>query len=138
MKIIIYCYFYIIIYYKGYSMLPIPTLIISAGTNANEKGFWDEYDKSESESHKKAIIVQQMALIMTEVGEGIEALRKGNRSTLEAFISGETKDSLEEELADAVIRIADLCFKLDIDLEGFISHKMKKNKDRPRLHGKEF
>ncbi len=42
------------------------------------------------------------------------------------------------ELADAVIRIADLCGHLGIDLEAAIDLKMAYNETRPFKHGKRF
>ncbi len=42
------------------------------------------------------------------------------------------------ELADAVIRIADLCGALHIDLERIISFKMEYNASRPYRHGKKY
>lgn len=42
------------------------------------------------------------------------------------------------ELADAVIRIADLCGHMGIDLEAAIAMKMEYNETRPFKHGKQF
>lgn len=42
------------------------------------------------------------------------------------------------ELADAVIRIADLCGHLGIDLDAVIAEKMAYNVGRPYKHGKRF
>lgn len=42
------------------------------------------------------------------------------------------------ELADAVIRIADLCGHLGIDLEEVIEIKMAYNEGHPYKHGKKF
>jgi NTP pyrophosphatase (non-canonical NTP hydrolase) len=50
----------------------------------------------------------------------------------------DVKDTFEDELADAVIRIADLCGYLNIDLESHIKAKMRYNETRPHKHGKEY
>lgn len=42
------------------------------------------------------------------------------------------------ELADAVIRIADLCGHLEIDLEEVIETKIAYNEGHPYKHGKKF
>lgn len=46
--------------------------------------------------------------------------------------------SVEFEIADAVIRIADLCGNLGIDLEAHVAAKMEYNKYRPHKHGKAY
>lgn len=48
------------------------------------------------------------------------------------------KDAVEDELADAIIRILDICGGLDIDIEKYIELKMKYNKTRDRMHGKRY
>lgn len=45
---------------------------------------------------------------------------------------------IEDILAGAVIRIADLCGYLGIDLDAVISEKMAYNETRPFKHGKRF
>ena len=42
------------------------------------------------------------------------------------------------ELADTVIRIADLCEALELDLENAIRQKHEFNKTRPYKHGKKI
>lgn len=64
-----------------------------------------------------------LALIHSEVSEALEADRKGDS---ENFI---------EEMADVVIRVADLCGSRNIDLESAIRKKMDKNKGRSYKHG---
>lgn len=49
------------------------------------------------------------------------------------------KDTVEDELADSVIRLLDLCGKLDIDIEWHILQKMKYNELRGfKYGGKKF
>lgn len=51
---------------------------------------------------------------------------------------GKKPEGVAVELADAVIRIADLCGHLGIDLEAAIALKMDYNETRPFKHGKKF
>jgi len=73
-------------------------------------------------------------LVVTELAEAVEALRKGNPESEK--IPGFSH--VEEELADAVIRIMDLCGGRKYRLHEAILAKMKHNADRPMMHGKEF
>lgn len=51
---------------------------------------------------------------------------------------GKKPEGVAVELADAVIRIADLCGYLGIDLDAVIAMKMEYNETRPYKHGKQF
>jgi len=109
-----------------------------AHENARLKGFWDyyevidainnipEFEGDEDEEVVLALQSQFLMLIVGEVSEAMEGLRKGD------------KDNFKEELADIVIRTADLAGGLGIDLEAEIIKKMEKNKKRPYKHGKKF
>ncbi|HLF18181.1 MAG TPA: nucleotide pyrophosphohydrolase [Candidatus Omnitrophota bacterium] len=81
---------------------------------AKEKGFWDE----------KRNIGEALMLIVTELAEAMEGYRH------------QDNDNFREELADAFIRMFDLCGGLGIDIEGEIAKKSIKNKKRPYKHGK--
>ena len=48
------------------------------------------------------------------------------------------KDTVEDELADATIRIFDLAKKMNINLEKHIEAKHRYNKTRPTMHGKKY
>lgn len=48
------------------------------------------------------------------------------------------KDTLEDELADALIRLLDLTAHLGIDIERHIELKMQYNALRPYKHGKKY
>lgn len=48
------------------------------------------------------------------------------------------KDTFEDELADAFLRLMDLCGEYDIDIEKHIKLKAAYNETRPPKHGKEY
>jgi len=81
---------------------------------AKKKGFWD----------KKRNLGEMLMLVVTEIGEAMESYRVSD------------KENFNEEIADAFIRLFDLCGGLDIDIEKEILKKMEKNKKRPYKHGK--
>ena len=74
----------------------------------------------------KALVAEKLALIHSEVSEAMEGHRK-------ALMDDKLphRPAIEVELADAVIRIADLAGALDLDLGGAISEKMAFNRQRP-------
>lgn len=121
--------------------MDIKELVKRAYENASKKGFWNDwYQIKGSKKHKgleiKGSDIEQnlinnaignrLMLIVGEVSEAHESLRK------------EDRDNFREELADIVIRVADLAGGLGIDLEKEILTKMEKNKNRPYKHGKAF
>ncbi len=65
-----------------------------------------------------------IALIHSELSEALEAYRKRKDA-----------DAIAEELADVVIRVADLCGYLGINLEAAVERKMAYNETRPYRHG---
>tara|TARA_R110001592_G_C12595645_1_gene695174 strand:+ start:24 stop:350 length:327 start_codon:yes stop_codon:yes gene_type:complete len=92
--------------------------------NAVNHGFWQE-EPNDGE---------RMALIHAEISEALEALRNGNPSSNKIM----EYSSLEEELADTVIRIMDYAFGNDLDVSGAIIAKIEYNKSREYMHGKSF
>ena len=48
------------------------------------------------------------------------------------------KDTLEDEIADAFLRLMDLCGEYDIDIEWHIKSKAAYNQTRPIKHGKKY
>ncbi|PKL13991.1 MAG: hypothetical protein CVV52_03710 [Spirochaetae bacterium HGW-Spirochaetae-8] len=121
--------------------MDIDDLVKKAHENAKDKGFHD----------KRMEVGTMIALIHSELSEALEAHRAGLQLDYfrmiglsgylldlesEEYFKTHLKETFEMELADAVIRIADMCGLLDIDLESCIRAKMKYNASRPRLHGK--
>ena len=130
--------------------------------NALSKGFHDS-DQLLAESvvgqtltHVRNLIATKyLALAITELSEGINALRKDNRASLDEYMYRSNnvectdsdkkilfeelmKDTVEDEIADTFIRLFDTCGALGIDITNFIKLKMEYNANRERLHGGKF
>jgi NTP pyrophosphatase (non-canonical NTP hydrolase) len=73
-----------------------------------------------------ALVAQKLCLTHSEVSEGMEGHRKGLMDDKLPH-----RSMLEVELADAVIRIADLAGALGLDLGGAIAEKLAYNAQRP-------
>lgn len=100
--------------------MTLTELCKSAHQSAKDHGFWDNV--TDTYTHRNSVLM----LIVSELGEACEALRKGD---CEGFA---------EELADVAIRLGDCCGAWGIDLEAEVKRKMAKNKLRPYKHGKKF
>lgn len=77
------------------------------------------------EREQRILTNEKLMLIVTEVAEACEALRKLD------------KENFEEELADVIIRTCNLAGSLGINLDEVVSEKMKKNRNRPKKHNKD-
>ncbi len=111
--------------------LTIKALCKEAHKMAVEKGFWSEaFTGYKIERNNGELLM----LITSELGECLEGLRHGNPKSehIPKF------SAAEEELSDAIIRIADMAEANNYRLEEAIKAKMKFNKTRKYKHGKEF
>lgn len=86
-------------------------------------GWWHDLHTGESLIGKN--VPEKLMLIVSEVAEAMEGHRKG-------LADGHlpSRPMIEVELADAVIRIADLCGSLGLDLGGAIAEKVAYNASR--------
>ena len=94
--------------------------------NAIDKGFWDRVVDP-------IFIAKQMMMIVSEVSEAMEALRKDM-----------DPDQISDEFADIIIRTLDLYAGIaeagyvKKSLDYAIKEKMEKNIHRPKKHGVRF
>lgn len=88
-------------------------------------GWWHEEDGTEIKTNKYAVAVK-LLLGISEMVEAMEGDRKGLMDDKLPH-----RSMLEVELADAVIRIADLSGAYGLDVGGAIEEKMSFNVTRP-------
>ena len=106
-------------------------------------GFWDNFEiktkplvgtelNMEANQNIREEFVIKLALVITEVSEAIEELRKKDVDS----------SKFGEELGDIFIRMFDLAYKVEktygISIEGLMEKKRIGNKSRGHKHGKAF
>ena len=92
---------------------------------AVQKGWW------ETERN----VGEMLALIHSEISEALEEWRTGNPIGETYYSEGGKPEGFGVELADAVIRILDVCERYKIDLAHTIVEKMAYNAKRAYRHG---
>jgi NTP pyrophosphatase (non-canonical NTP hydrolase) len=116
--------------------LTLDELVCDSFTRAQRKGFWDNHERREA----RDIINEKLLLIVSELTEAMEEIRANHG--VDAIRYGADKPDKPEgfpiELADAMIRIADVAGWFGMDLNQAIRLKAAYNETRPRMHGKEF
>ena len=97
-------------------------------------------------------IGEMLCLVHSEISEALEADRKDRFAKDDInFVNGyiydadfkrsfeeNIKDTFEDEIADAIIRLLDLAAFKKIDIESHIKAKMRYNSLRPYKHGKNY
>ena len=94
---------------------------------------------------------RKLLLVVSECCEAMEAERNGKEPlgkethkyltnslpTPEQFAE-QLRGTIEEEIADAVIRLADIAGMLGMDLDWWVQAKMIYNRNREHKHGKKY
>lgn len=132
--------------------------------NAVEKGFHEQieilkkmqesrlFTDKQIEAVSSAFLGQKLMLVVSEIGEALEANREDREPNYYMFEDWQNdekysfedafklhiKDTFADELADSIIRLLDLCGLYQIDIEKHVKLKMKYNSLRPKLHGKKY
>lgn len=104
-------------------------------SDACNKGFYDNQRE----------VGTLLMLVVSELSEALEADRAGRHAPNPAVMSGDSedfatrvKDTFEDEIADAIIRLLDLCGYFGIDIDWHVRAKMEYNRERPIRHGKRY
>jgi NTP pyrophosphatase (non-canonical NTP hydrolase) len=117
-------------------------LIDRIHSNAKAKGFWDGPQN----------FGEKLMLVVSEAGEAVNSHRKGIHADLTRFrnvlasyddkekyfdrvFESHIKDTVEDEIADTIIRLLDMCGGYNIDISTHIRLKMKYNSSREHKHG---
>jgi NTP pyrophosphatase (non-canonical NTP hydrolase) len=137
--------------------LTVRQLVEQSYRNSADHGFWDREPSPER-------IPNKLMLIVSEISEALESYRDPASDDVIQVPSGVVEGLLkgvgvehdiatekllalyekwlakpkgfDVEIADAFIRLADLCGALDIDIEDAIQRKHAFNKTRPKMHGR--
>jgi NTP pyrophosphatase (non-canonical NTP hydrolase) len=102
------------------------------------KGFYEDHHE----------IGTRLMLVVSELSEALEADRKNRHATqhiiyglnenFERDFSLRVKDTFEDEIADAIIRLLDIVGYLKIDIDNHIALKRRYNSLRPYKHNKNY
>lgn len=107
--------------------MTIDELIKEAHETALEKGWWD----------KPRTFGDLISLCHSELSEALQEFRNtGDRRIY--YEEDSTPHGVSIELADLVIRVADMASHYGIDLEKALKEKMAYNKNRPYRHGEKI
>lgn len=120
--------------------MTLAELVKDAHERSLRKGWWDEeLSLADGKPYLdrelvEATIPEKLALIHSEVSEALECFRNGD---MHRFVPADTgkPEGFGTELADVVIRVADLCGALGIDLQQLVTEKSAFNETRPKRHG---
>lgn len=118
----------------------------------NLKRLVGEINKQNGFHEKPFNLGEKLMLVNTELSECLEADRIDHHSDIKKFKEEYKKDpdnfkelfklyikeGVEAEVIDAMIRLFDLCYVMDIDVDTLFSLILKNNSLREYKHGKKY
>lgn len=113
----------------GFTDAPLNELSKECYENSKAKGWYENEDADN--------VVTKLCLVHSEISEALEEYRNG-KGLDEIYYNPDKPDKPEGfvvELADAMIRIFDICGRNNLDIDGAVRLKMAYNKTRPHRHG---
>lgn len=93
------------------------------------------------EDPERLVATEMIALMHSELSEGLEDLRAGHAITETWYEDREPLPKpcgVASEVADVIIRALHFCGRFDIDIAHAVQEKMRFNESRPHKHGKVF
>lgn len=117
--------------------------------NAEKHGFWEHQARLQANvgvtipqgydlmlEVTRLVVNEKLVLIHSELSEALEEVRSGVPLQATRFNEKGKPEGFAIELADAIIRIADLAGGVGINLEHAVEQKMRYNESRPFKHGR--
>lgn len=104
----------------------LEALVLTCHSASKASGWWHDLDTGAPLRLTQERVGDKLMLIVTEIAEAKEGHRKNLKDD-----HLPDRPMLEVELADAVIRIADLAGAMELDLPGAIIDKLAYNAHRP-------